>query len=227
MSDRALVFGASGALGSAVCSHLRSVDVEVIPASRQGPKTPGDLSTAQPGWAAQLAPKSVTRAIWAQGANASGGILDDGPSQMVELFEANVLFIVSTVKELLDAEVLAEGARLVVVSSVWQETARDRKLAYVTSKAALAGLVRSLVADLGPIGISVNAVLPGVVDTPMTRRFLSEVQVRSLESETPIGRLVTAEEVARTCAWLSGSESAGISGQFVVVDGGWSSVRHV
>jgi NAD(P)-dependent dehydrogenase (short-subunit alcohol dehydrogenase family) len=165
--------------------------------------------------------------VWAQGANAAGSIWDDGPAQMLDLFEANVLYVVDTLKLLLDAAAFAPGARVVVVSSVWQNVARDSKLAYATSKAAVAGLVRSLVADLGPLGISVNAVLPGVVDTPMTRQFLSSEQIQGLEAETPIGRLVSPEEVAQACVWLSSPLSSGISGQFLAVDGGWSGVRRV
>ena len=165
--------------------------------------------------------------VWAHGVNAEGSIKDSGVDQLQSLFEANVLFIAQTLRTLLDRDVLAPPARLVIVSSVWQNVARDRKLAYVTTKAALAGLVRSLVADLGEAGISVNAVLPGVVDTPMTREFLTLEQIQGLERDTPTGSLVTAEEVASTCAWLSGPQSSGVNGQFVNVDGGWSEVRHV
>ncbi len=227
MTDRALVFGASGALGSAVCRRLEADQVDVVRVTRQAAQQPGWLSAGQPDWALHLEPRSVKRVVWAHGVNAEGSIKDSGVDQLQSLFEANVLFIAQTLRTLLDRDVLAPPARLVIVSSVWQNVARDRKLAYVTTKAALAGLVRSLVADLGEAGISVNAVLPGVVDTPMTREFLTLEQIQGLERDTPMGSLVTADEVASTCAWLSSPMSAGVNGQFVNVDGGWSEVRHV
>jgi 3-oxoacyl-[acyl-carrier protein] reductase len=181
----------------------------------------------EPNWADRLATRSVNRVIWAHGINAEGSILDTGVEQLQSLFEANVLFIAQTLKAMLDRDVLARPARLVVVSSVWQHVARDRKLAYVTTKAALAGLVRSLVADLSGQGVSVNAVLPGVVDTPMTREFLSAEQIQQLEQSTPSRSLVKPEEVANVCAWLSSPASSGVNGQFVSVDGGWSEIRYV
>ena len=227
MTDSAIVFGARGALGSAICSRLTAEDVAVSRATRAPATQSGWLGTSQPDWANAIAQTSVNRVIWAQGANAEGGIADAGVEQLAPLFEANVLYIATTLRALLDREALAPRARLVIVSSVWQSTARSGKLAYATTKAALAGLVRSLVADMGPAGLSVNAVLPGVVDTPMTRQFLSPEQVQRLQRDTPLGELVSADNVARTCAWLSSPASAGVNGQFVTVDAGWSVVRHV
>ena len=227
MSDRVIVFGASGAIGSAVCSRLEMDHVEVLRATRQATQQVGWLSTGWPDWAGHIEARSVNRVVWAHGVNAEGSIRDSGVEQLQTLFEANVLFIVQTLRALLDREAFTRTARLVIVSSVWQHTARNRKLAYVTTKAALSGLVRSLVADLGEAGISVNAVLPGVVDTPMTREFLTLEQIHGLERETPTGNLVTADEVASTCAWLSSPQSSGVNAQFITVDGGWSEVRHV
>jgi 3-oxoacyl-[acyl-carrier protein] reductase len=227
VSDRAIVFGASGALGSAVCLRLEVDQVDVVRVTRQATERPGWLSMSESDWADHLGARSVNRIIWAHGLNAEGSITDSGVEQLQTLFEANVLFIARTLRTLLDRDVLTSPARLVIVSSVWQNSARDRKLAYVTTKAALAGLVRSLVADLGPSGVSVNAVLPGVVDTPMTREFLTLDQIHGLERDTPTGSLVTGDEVANACAWLSSRMSSGVNGQFVSVDGGWSDVRHV
>ncbi len=227
MTDCAVVFGAGGSLGSAICRHLDADQVKVFRVTRKKFQHPGWLSMTDPKWTDQLQPRAVNRVIWAHGINAEGGILDSGVEQLQTLFEANVLFIAKTLRELLDRDSLARPARLVVVSSVWQYMARDRKLAYATTKSALSGLVRSLVADLGSFDISINAVLPGVVDTPMTREFLTEEQIHRLEGDTPTGNLVKPEEVANLCVWLSSSMSSGVNGQFVSVDGGWSNIRYV
>ena len=227
MSSRAIVFGAGGALGSTICQHLESSHVEVLRASRKESRGTGWLSLATPDWPNEIEPRSVNQVIWAQGLNAEGSILNSGVDQLESLFEANVLFIAQTLRALIDRNVFEQPARLVIVSSVWQQTARNEKLAYVTTKAALSGLVRSLVIDLGPLNISVNAVLPGVVETPMSRKFLTAEQIRDLEGSTPNGQLVSPDEVAHVCTWLSSPMSSGVNGQFITVDGGWNEVRYV
>jgi NAD(P)-dependent dehydrogenase (short-subunit alcohol dehydrogenase family) len=83
------------------------------------------------------------------------------------------------------------------------------------------GVIRSLAIDLGESGIQVNAVAPGPIDTPMTRDNLSTQDLNRLISETPIKRLVTLDEVVNTlCAFVIGQMS-GISGQEIIIDGGW------
>jgi NAD(P)-dependent dehydrogenase (short-subunit alcohol dehydrogenase family) len=72
-----------------------------------------------------------------------------------------------------------------------------------------------------------NAVLPGVVDTPMTRANLSQAQITNIEKETPMKTLVTSEDVARAVNWLASPESSGINGQFIRVDNGWSQIRAI
>lgn len=226
-SDTALVFGASGYLGASICDRLSASGSSVLRATRGAEAPYGWLTTSTAQWADVLPTRSVARVVWAQGLNAAGSILDDGAAQVSTLFEANVGYIVETLRELLRTDALSERCRLVVVSSIWQETGRPDKLAYTVSKAAAAGLVRSLTADLSPRGIAVNAVLPGPVDGPMTRAFLSPESLAKLETETPQKHLVTADDVARACDWLTSTDSVGVNGQFLTVDGGWSTVRHV
>ena len=72
-----------------------------------------------------------------------------------------------------------------------------------------------------------NAVLPGVVDTPMTRSNLSSEQIKKIEHETPAGKLVSAANVAKTVSWLASPESIGVNGQFIRIDNGWSQIRAI
>jgi NAD(P)-dependent dehydrogenase (short-subunit alcohol dehydrogenase family) len=222
-----LVFGASGGLGSAIALHLEKEGDRVVRVTRAPKSAERVISLSNPDWAVSLAPGAVSGIVWAQGANAAGGILDDGPDQMRELFEANVMFIVETLRSLIDTGVLGEQSSLVIVSSVWQSLVRGNKLAYGTSKAALGGLVRSLMVDLSSLQIRVNAVLPGVIDSSMTRQFLAESQIEKIKRQTPGGSLASPDNVAAVCKWLLSADSAGVNGQFVRVDAGWSDVRDV
>lgn len=222
---RALVFGGTGALGAAVVAELSDEGWQVDVAGRTGGEgVTVDLSNT--GWA-DSAPGPYDGIVWAQGANASGAALDAAvPGQLRSLYEANVVFIIETLQALTTAGALAAPARAVVLSSVWQVTTRANKVAYVASKAALAGLLPAMAADLGG-RLAVNGVLPGVIDTPMTRANLTAQQLAHVEGESIGGALASPQNVARTVSWLLGPRSAGVNAQWIAVDNGWSAVRSV
>ena len=208
-----MVFGASGTLGNACLTELPKQGFEAIPVGR-------DLSILE-----KIG--HIDGAIWAQGANFTGSLTETTSQAWEEIWDANFTFIVRSLEILLAKNSFNRGARLVVISSIWQEISRPQKVAYIASKAAVGGLVRGLAADLGKDGISINAVLPGVVDSPMTRQHLRSEQIAGVVQGTPNGQLVTPEEVAKTVAFLIGLNSTGINGESIIVDGGWSITRNV
>jgi 3-oxoacyl-[acyl-carrier protein] reductase len=212
-TKKVLVFGASGTLGSACQQELAGLGFDAVPVGRDL----GPLETIG----------KIEGAIWAQGMNFTGGIKDTTTEAWDEVWQANFNFIVKSLGILLESKSLQRGARLVVISSVWQELTRAEKVAYIASKAAVGGLVRGLAADLGSQDIAINAVLPGVVDSPMTVKNLSPGQIEAIALSTPGGKLVTAQEVARVAAFLIDSKSAGINGQSIIIDHGWSITRNV
>ena len=136
-----------------------------------------------------------------------------------------VVYIVKSLRFMLDNHLLEASSSLVVVSSVWQNITRKNKFSYTVSKAAIEGLVNSVMADFSITGMRINAVLPGVIDSKMTRENLTASQISKIESETPNNTLVTAQELAKVISWLLSDESKGINGQFITVDNGWSNVR--
>ncbi len=221
----AIVFGASGVLGAACVSELERSGVRVTVFSHT--KIRSDATELDNAWLHGVPLKSVSQVVWAQGLNVGGGIREAALADVDELFDANVRFIITTLRSLLDGGFLSESCRLVILSSVWQDLARQKKMAYVVSKAAIAGLVRSLVADLGPEGIAVNAVAPGVIDTPMSRANLTGAQFDAFIEATPQGSLCTPVDVARVVRWLASSDSQGVNGVTIRVDGGWGEVRYV
>jgi hypothetical protein len=210
---RILVFGASGTLGKACSEELRVNGYEPIPVGR-------DLKMIE-------SVGQVDGAVWAQGANFTGDLTGTSAQTWEEIWNANFRYIVRSLEILLGKKSFNRGARLVVISSVWQEISRPQKIAYISSKAAVGGLVRGLAADLGKDGVSINAVLPGVVDSPMTHEHLSKSQIAGIIEGTPTGELVTHSQIARTVAFLIGPDSTGINGQSIIVDGGWSITRNV
>ena len=218
-----LIFGASGSLGMSILHHLRGDGIEVVALSRNT-KDADFLSLDDKKWFEKLSnharPYSV---VFAQGANVNDSVY--APSELRSTLEANVVFVVENLSQLLNYGLVGKSSNVVILSSIWQEISRPNKMSYSVAKSALKGLVGSLVADLSKQGIRVNAVLPGVVDTPMTRSMLSNDVIARIKSETPLGDLVGDMDVARTVAWLLSDLSTGVTGQFIRVDNGWTNVK--
>jgi 3-oxoacyl-[acyl-carrier protein] reductase len=91
---------------------------------------------------------------------------------------------------------------------------------YAASKAALIGFTKHLAGELGPHGITVNAIAPGRIDTPLMRGVASEIN-DSIRRDTPLGRLGTPEDVAAVACFLTGADAGFVTGQVVDVAGGW------
>lgn len=228
-SARALIFGGTGGIGQAVAVDFRQRGYELVCTSRAAGGE-GVLALDPFGDDAGAAfdrLRPLDAVVWAQGANRNDSILDVEVDAFEEVLRANVTFVVATMAELLRRDLLVEGARLCVVSSIWQLLARQTKLSYTVSKSALAGLVRSAAVDLAPKAMLVNAVLPGVVDTSMTRAMLQPEQLAAFEQATGFGRLVQLEDVTSLIGWLCSEQNNGVTGQSIAVDLGYTSGRIV
>ena len=165
--------------------------------------------------------------VWAQGANLSDSVVDFDAARHKAIYDANVLFVLESLHALLATDRLKLGARLCLISSIWQTAARPNKLSYMVSKAALQGLVLSAATDLAERGILVNAVLPGALDTAMTRQNLSSEQIGRIAGMTKFGRLAALNDVAALVAFLCSEANTSITGQFVSVDLGFQNARLV
>jgi hypothetical protein len=233
--ERLLLFGASGAIGGAIVKYVSARGWRVTAVSRYEPETTQTEAT----WIAAdpladnftsdilAAHGPYTSVCWAQGANRNDSVYDVQVEDHLAIYKANSVYILVTLKALLEANLLERGSRLCVISSIWQNLARQSKLSYCMSKAALQGLVLSASADLAADGHLINAVLPGPLDTPMTRRNLSEEQIGRLTGATKFGTLPQLNDVASLVCYLCSRENTGVTGQFIASDLGYSHVRIV
>lgn len=233
----ALIFGGTGAIGDGIAGRFQAEHWRVVRTTRGTspdglPERAGSVVHVDPfgvdtGLDALIALGPFDAVCWAQGKNINDSILGFDAERHLAVYQANCLFVLSTLSWLVQRSLINVGGRLCVISSVWQDLARQNKLSYCVSKAALQGLVRSASVDLAPRGILVNAVLPGPLDTPMTRQALSPEQIQRLQTASPFGRLATVAEVADTVFALCSSANTGMSGQFIHVDSGFSYARLV
>ena len=109
--------------------------------------------------------------------------------------------------------------RIINISSIWGETGSSCEVHYSTAKAGLIGMTKALAKELGPSGITVNCIAPGVIDTDMNACLSQEIR-EALAEETPVGRLGTPEEVAQTALFLASEDAGFITGQVIGQNGG-------
>jgi len=217
----ALVVGGFGALGEPISSQLAADGVSVLRASRHPhPETPTAITLDDDASSAAL--PLLQAVVWAHGVNVNDRVDTHTDADLAHVLDVNVVLVARQMRSLIAAGRLADGARLVVVSSIWEAVARPGKFSYTVSKAAVGGLVRAAALDLAPRGILVNAVLPGVVDTPMTRAMLTSEQIDELAASTGHGRMIAPEDVANLVSYLCSPRNTGMTGQSLVVDLGFS-----
>lgn len=110
--------------------------------------------------------------------------------------------------------------RIINISSIWGRVGASCEAAYSAAKAGLIGLSKALSKELGPSGITVNCLCPGVIQTDMLASFTPD-DLAMLADETPLCRLGTPEDVAAAVCWLAAEEAGFVTGQVIGVDGGF------
>jgi len=223
-----LIFGGTGALGTAIAQKFSNEGYEVIYGVRtitdgkvqfQVPLTTGPVPDLLKG---QL----FDAVVFAQGANINDSVITSSVEDLNSLFEANVSFISENTKALLSHNLIKQKGKIVILSSLWEQLTRQDKMAYTVTKAAVGGLVRSMAVDLGNAkGILVNGLLPGIVETPMSRGLLSAKQMENIEAQTPGHKLTVPEDVANAAYLLGCEDNTAISGQSLFVDYGFAIAR--
>lgn len=124
-----------------------------------------------------------------------------------------------TIRAVLPHMVHRKQGAIVTLSSMWGVTGGSCEAAYSAAKAGVIGLTRALAKELGPSGIRVNCVAPGVIDTEMNAALTRE-DLAALADETPLGRIGAPLDVARTILFLCRPDSSFFTGQVLQPNGG-------
>jgi len=111
--------------------------------------------------------------------------------------------------------------KILNISSIWSVVSKEKRVSYATSKSGLNGLTRSLAVDLGKYNILVNSLSPGIVNTDLTRKILGS-EINSIKKLIPLKRLANVNEISSTAIFLCSDLNTYITGQNIMVDGGYT-----
>jgi 2-hydroxycyclohexanecarboxyl-CoA dehydrogenase len=227
----AVVTGGASGIGQAVAARLRKdglavATIDLNPSGDESAFT-ADV-TDRAGVDAALAAirehfGPVTVLVNAAGLDSFKRFTDITFPDWQRVIDVNLNGIFHCVQAVLPDMIAAGWGRIVNISSSSTHSGQPYMAAYVAAKSAVNGLTKSLALEYGPKGITVNAVPPGFIDTPMlrsaeSRGYLGDVQ-QNIE-RTPVRRIGKPEDIAAACAFLASEEAGYITGQILGVNGG-------
>lgn len=147
------------------------------------------------------------------------GLLQDlSESEWDRLFDVNVKGIYHCIKAAIPLFLQKQSGSVVTVSSMWGQVGASCEAAYSATKGAVIALTKALAQELGPSGIRVNCVAPGVIQTDMCANVAPAV-MEELRQQTPLGALGTGEDVANAILYLA--DASFVTGQILGINGGF------
>ena len=148
------------------------------------------------------------------------GLLDAmTPEEWRELFAVNLDSVFYCCRSVLPHFLRRKAGKIITVSSMWGQVGASCEVAYSASKAAVIGFSRALAKEVGPSGITVNCVAPGVIATEMNRALTAE-DLAVLREETPLERIGTPGDVAESILFLASEGADFLTGQVLSPNGG-------
>ncbi len=164
--------------------------------------------------------KSFDALVCAAGITGDGLITDISDEDIRRVIDVNLMGTINAVRAVIPGMIGEKRGSVVTVSSVWGQTGASMESVYAASKGAVIAFTKSLAKELGPSGIRVNCVSPGVIDTDMNKGHSKET-MRELAEETPLCRIGRPEEAADTAYYLASEAASFVTGQIISVNGGF------
>jgi 3-oxoacyl-[acyl-carrier protein] reductase len=127
-------------------------------------------------------------------------------------------------KALAKKMIVKKSGHIINIASIFGVVSKAKRAAYSASKWGLIGLTKAVALDLAKYNIMVNAVSPGFVNTELTKKILSDTEIKELTEIIPIKRFASPEEIAKVILFLSSDYNKYLSGQNIIIDGGYTCV---
>ena len=154
------------------------------------------------------------------GISESGLLVDMTDEQIVNLLNVNLNSCIITTREVLKEMLKRNYGKIVNISSIWGVSGASCESVYSASKAGIIGFTQGVAKEFGLSNINVNAVAPGVIGTDMLKGYTKQ-EIQELVDNTALGRIGWPEDIANAVYFLASDEARFITGQCLVVDGGF------
>ena len=242
----AIVTGAAGGIGRATALRLAGEGANLLGVDRLGDNLAetarlaenGNLRTLTTDVTGETAPNDIIAAcrdafgrldilVNCAGIGGRTAVDDLGDEDWDQVLDTNLRSVFRLSRAAL-AVIATPGGRIVNIASVFGLVGFPGSAAYGVAKAGVAQLTRQMAADYAPRGIRVNAVAPGVIDTPMTAKNIREDTwyQRAMIETTPLG-IGQPDDIAGAVAFLCSDDARFIAGEVLTVDGGWMAARYL
>jgi 3-oxoacyl-[acyl-carrier protein] reductase len=219
---RALVTGATRGIGLAVAERLRADGMEVTAVGTADVDFADRAATEE--FAGRVAEMELDVLVNNAGINKIAPFDEIDPEDFDRIQEVNVRAPFLLCRAAVPGMRARGYGRIVNISSIFGVIAKELRGSYATSKFALDGMTAALAAEVAVDGVLANCVAPGFVATDLTRQVLGEDGMRELATRVPAQRLAQPDEIAALVAWLASEENTYLTGQNVVIDGGFSRI---
>jgi NAD(P)-dependent dehydrogenase (short-subunit alcohol dehydrogenase family) len=227
----AIVTGGAGGIGGAICKVLRrdgalvvAVDAMAAGGADAIPLDVTDDAAVQSAFKSIAAQHgSIDILVNGAGVNQKTETRDLGAVEWRRMIDVNLTSMHLTSAAALPHFRAAGGGVIVNIASVAGLLSVPGRSAYTAAKHGVIGLTRALAGDLAALCVRVNAVAPGMIETPMTARYLERPEIREqIATAIPAGRIGRPEEVAEVVGFLASDRASYVSGACLVVDGAFS-----
>lgn len=230
MKRNVLLVGASSGIGLCLFQQLQNDGVEIFTLGRN--EVPGgrhlffDAASEAEIQFPESWPSEFHALIYCPGTIQLKPIQRLTRTDFLQDFQVNVLGFVQVVQAMLQRLKKAQGASVLVFSTVATQVGLGFHASVSASKGALESLALSLAAELAPSAIRVNVIAPSLTDTPLAGGLLNTPEKREAAGKRhPLGRFGSAEEIATAARFLISPEAGWITGQVLTIDGGLSKIR--
>ena len=220
VSRKVLLTGGARGIGAAIAARLEAAGHQVVAPPR------ADLDLASPqsidAFLAAHGSDQIDILINNAGINTLRFIPEIDANTWHEMLQVNLTAALRLTQAFGPAMANRRWGRILNVVSIFALVTRERRAAYSMTKAALAALTRTAAVEFGPSGVIVNALAPGYVDTELTRKNNPPDVLLAIEGGIPLRRMAQATELAEVAAFLVSDANSYLTGQTVVVDGGFT-----
>ena len=165
--------------------------------------------------------KTLDAVVNCAGVSWVGLLQDMNEEDIAKLVSVNLNGTIYVCQQAADIMVKQHAGSIVNISSIWGNNGASCEAVYSATKGGINAFTKALAQELAPSGIRVNAVCPGVIKTDMLNCFTEE-DLKSLEDETPLGRLGTTQDVANMVEFVLSEKASFVTGQVITVDGGFA-----